>query len=164
MERMDAGLLNFCFLIWHSSKWHPWHILIHDSCDLKKFTKWKGHWNVVYLELVIILFSCSVAFGGWSRKLYDAKFLPHFKSQIWFLDEPITMMIIIFSKNRVNIKLFWLDFFVFTFVVNIFPGFILIVPLFCCCWNIQCNKNLHRCLCLDDWIWELLLLLRTQGF
>ena len=38
------------------------------------------------------------------------------------------------------------------------------VPLLCCLGGVQCYSCFHSCIRMDDWIWELLLLLCPQGF
>lgn len=43
-------------------------------------------------------------------------------------------------------------------------GIIFDVPLLCCKRNLQRNSSIHRCICLDDWIWKLFILLCPQGF
>ncbi|ONM19075.1 Protein REDUCED WALL ACETYLATION 3 [Zea mays] len=43
-------------------------------------------------------------------------------------------------------------------------GLVSDVPLFRCLGNIQCNPCVHCLLCLDDWIWEFLILLQEERF
>lgn len=44
---------------------------------------------------------------------------------------------------------------IFLFITGVVPN----VPLFCCIGDIQCYSCVHSSLCMDDWIWQFLLLL-----
>lgn len=43
-------------------------------------------------------------------------------------------------------------------------GSLLNVSLLCCHWDIQRHSCFYCCLCLDDWFWQLFLLLHSKGF
>lgn len=50
------------------------------------------------------------------------------------------------------------------FFLILYTGIISHVPLLCCSRNLQCHTRFYCCICVDDWIWELLILLCQKGF